>query len=109
MTDRRDHLSFFDKYSIELKESGSDETLLRDKQTGCYVLMKEVLVDSNEQFKIIIDTLESQRCLHHDHLLSLIDYEIRPEESESGITRKIITFFQYSKHTLEDEINSRVR
>lgn len=47
MADHRGHLSFFDKYSIEQKVSGSDETLLRDKKTGCFVLMKEVLVDSN--------------------------------------------------------------
>ncbi len=61
----RDPLSFLDKYSIEQKVSGSDETLLRDKLTGGYVLMKEVQVESNEQFKIVIDTLEGQRCLHH--------------------------------------------
>ena len=74
MTDHRHHLSFFDKYSIEQKVSGSDETLLRDKQTGTYVLMKEVLVDSNEQFRVVIDTLESETSFRHDHPLSLIDY-----------------------------------
>lgn len=55
--------------------------------------MKEVLVESNEQYKVIIETLEGQRCLRHEHLLSLIDYEIRSEEKAGGICRKVITFF----------------
>jgi hypothetical protein len=44
---RRDHLYFFDQYSIEQKVSGSDETLLKDKRTGSFVLMKEIAVESN--------------------------------------------------------------
>jgi hypothetical protein len=43
----RDHLSFFDKYSIEQKVSGSDETLLKNKSTGNFVLMKEIMIESN--------------------------------------------------------------
>lgn len=48
---------FLDRYAIHRKNEHSDETVLRDKQTGEFVLMKEVLLFSPDEFRRVVETL----------------------------------------------------
>jgi hypothetical protein len=59
------YVSFLDQYTIQRKTENSDETVLRDKHTGAFVLMKELTFVSGEQFKKVVETLESQKGLSH--------------------------------------------
>ena len=100
--------NFLDRYTIYRKSEDSEDTVLRDRLTDAFVLMKELLMSSNEEFKKIVETLEAQRCLKHEHLLTLIDYYTAGEVGEDQLTcHKVVTFFQYSTHNLLDEIEVR--
>jgi len=48
---------FLDRFHIHSKCKDSDETVLRDKQTGEFVLMKEVQLNSSDEFRKVIETL----------------------------------------------------
>jgi len=93
--------SFLDRFHIHSKRQDSDETVLRDKQTGEFVLMKEVQLNSPDEFRKIIETLEAQRELFNDHILSLLDYQAATDyDPDQGVRHKVLTFFQYSSHNL---------
>lgn len=59
--DRCDARGFLDRYHIHSKSQDSDETILRDKHSGEFVLMKEVQVSSPDEFRKVVETLEAQR------------------------------------------------
>jgi hypothetical protein len=51
------YVSFLDQYTIQRKTENSDETILRDKHTGAFVLMKELTLATSEEFKKVVETL----------------------------------------------------
>ena len=99
-TRKTDPLSFLDKYSIFKKSMDSEDTILKDKTTGGLVLMREAVVEGNENFKQIIETLEGQKDLKHNHLLYLLEYHIKSVQEDSSSYHKVITFYEYSSHSL---------
>lgn len=104
---KTDTLSFLDKYSIFKKNMDSEDTILKDKATGGLVLMREVVVEDNENFKRIIETLEGQKDLKHNHLLYLLEYHIKSIQEDSCSFHKVITFYEYSHHSLMEELEAR--
>jgi len=55
-----------------------------------------------------VETLEAQRCLKHEHLLTLIDYYTLGETGDDHLSyHKVVTFFEYSTHNLLEEIEVR--
>lgn len=54
-------LHFLERYTIENKEENSDETILKDKINGNYVLMKQIEVNGTEDFKRMVEALEVQK------------------------------------------------
>ena len=57
MDQRNEARGFLDRFHIHSKSQDSDETVLRDKQTGEFVLMKEIQLNSNDEFRKVIVTL----------------------------------------------------
>lgn len=99
--------SFLERYTIQRKLENSDETVLKDKLTNNFVLMKELGLGSQE-FKKVVETLEAQKGLRHEHLLSLLEYYTLGECSEDGVaSHKVVTFFEYSTHSLLQEVEAR--
>jgi hypothetical protein len=110
MANRRSppHVSFLDQYTIQRKTEDSDETVLRDKHTNAFVLMKELTLTSSEEFKKVVETLEAQKGLSHEHILTLIDYYTLSDIDDKGQSHhKVITFFEYSSHSLIQEVEAR--
>lgn len=86
--------NFLSKFSIQSKTNSNDETLLRDRETGQQVLMKEISIQQPEELKKMVETLEGQKDLKNDHILALIDYEVKPNTYNSPTTSyQLITFY----------------
>ena len=77
---QKNQLAFLERYSIERKEPNSDETVLREKNSNHLLLMKEVEFEDANHLKQIVETLEAQKSLTHDHLLSLLDYFVQQSQ-----------------------------
>lgn len=86
----------------------SDDTVLKDKASGEFVLMREVTIEDNDNFKQIIETLEEQKELKHSHLLYLLEYHIKSFQSQASTFHKVITFYEYSSHCLNEEVEARL-
>lgn len=72
--------------------------------------MKEVQITTADEFRRVVETLEGQKELRNDHLLSLLDYQLSTDYTpEEGTQHKVLTFFQYSNHNLEQEIDARYK
>lgn len=55
-----------------------------------------------------METLEAQRLLSHEHLLTLLEYYTMAEVGDDQLSyHKVVTFFQYSTHNLLEEIEVR--
>lgn len=66
-----------------------------------------MLTDSSE-LKKVVETLEAQKGLHHEHLLTLMDYFTAAEYvHEAGVQNKVVTFFEYSTHSVLQEVEAR--
>jgi hypothetical protein len=67
------------------------------------------MLTSGDEFRRVVETLEAQKELSHEHLLALIDYQAACEyDEETGAAHhRITTFFQYSSHNLLQEIDCR--
>lgn len=57
----------------------------------------------------MVEALEAQKELKHEHLLSLIEYNSTNEMTSEGVKRKLVSFFEYSTRRLHDEIEVRSR
>ena len=68
-----------------------------------------MIVEDNENFKQIIETLEGQKDLKHNHLLYLVEYHIKSIQEETNSFHKVITFYEYSAHSLMDELEERMK
>ena len=102
-------LSFLNSYMIDRKTVNSNETILKEKNTKDYILMKEVIIDSKEEFHRMVENLEAQKYLHNQYLLSLVDYRTEGDTDYEGRTsHKLITFHQYSSHNLRQELFTRI-
>lgn len=103
----KNNLGLLDRYAIVEKKPHSDEIVLRDRKTGELALMKEILISTPAEFKVIIETLENQKYLKNDHLISLIDYEAAAEpafdtsSSQTG-EYKVITIYQHGGQSLAE-------
>ena len=69
--------------------------------------MKEIEVSGHDDYKRLVEALETQRALSHDHLLSLLEFSSANEVTSEGVRRKLVSFFDYSTHKLRDEIEVR--
>ena len=105
-----DRANFFNKYSIQNKTNNNDETILKDRKTGDLVLMKEIIIKTTPELKKMIETLEAQKYLKNNYLLSLINYEVRADHynNENVIMHQLITLYHYSTRSLAEELESRI-
>ena len=101
-----DRANFFNKYSIQNKTNNNDETILKDRKTGDLVLMKEIIIKTTPELKKMIETLEAQKYLKNNYLLSLINYEVRADHynNENVIMHQLITLYHYSTRSLAEEL-----
>lgn len=109
MSFRQNALSFLEKFQIHKKLPYSDETVLVDKSTDSFMVMKETIVQSSAELKEVVESLESQRSLKDSHLLNFIQYYTKAVVKDQVTSHKIISFFEYSGHNLLDEVNFRLK
>lgn len=70
--DRIEFENFMAKCEVSEGTLGNSCTILRDTEQNQMVLMKEIEIYSNDEFKTMSSTLLKQKQLYHEHLLSLI-------------------------------------
>jgi hypothetical protein len=70
--DRSQFENFMGKCEVSEGTLGNSCTILRDTESNQMVLMKEIEIYSNDEFKTMRSTLLKQKELFHEHLLSLI-------------------------------------
>jgi hypothetical protein len=97
--DIRFSYSFFDKFTVLERLPSCTDLLLRSRDTGQLLLMKEIQVDEDQMAETLA-TFEYQRGLTHEQLLPLADFHAQP-------CGTVIVLYEYCRISLKDEFDSR--
>jgi hypothetical protein len=90
------------------KETSS--TVIRNSRTDTIYLMKSLNLTSIEEFTQMEDRCRLKKIVtskHHEHFLGLEEYYTKCETSFCSAIYKITMLYQFSIHSLQQEIEAR--